>query len=135
MARRGESIELKGLPKQLRRQFRRAVFLDGAPSVSAWLSRMVRRTILEQEAKHGNLLNALTPDERDILKVIKAGANDPEYIASETMIPPSRLATMLADLVDRGVLETRRQGGKTEAARGARRPLYFITEKYQSKLD
>jgi DNA-binding MarR family transcriptional regulator len=135
MARRGESIELKGLPKQLRRQFRRAVFLDGAPSVSAWLSRMVRRTILEQEAKHGNLLNALTPDERDILKVIKAGANDPEYIASETMLAPSRLAPILADLVERGLVETRRQGGKTEQARGARRLLYFITEKYQSKLD
>jgi hypothetical protein len=78
-------------------------------------------------------MNALTPDERDILKVIKAGANDPEYIASETMFSPSRLAPILADLVDRGVLEIRRQGGKTEQSRGARRPLYFINEKYQSK--
>lgn len=80
-------------------------------------------------------MNALTPDERDILKVINAGANDPEYIASETMLAPSRLKPMLDDLVDRGVLEIRRQGGKTEAARGARRPLYFINEKYQSKLE
>ena len=96
---------------------------------------MVRRTIREQEAKYGDLLDALTPDERDVIEVIQSGANDPEYIASETMLAPSRLAPILDDLVSRGVLELRRQGGKTESARGARRPLYFVSEKYQSKSE
>src|SRR5262245_9171323 len=132
---RGSSVEIKGLSKSLYRLFKRATMLDGAPSTSAWLFRMVRRTILEQEAKHGDLLHALTPDERDILEVIKAGANDPEYIAAETMLPPSRVAPILEDLVERGIIEMRRQGGKTEQARGARRPLYFLSEKYQSRSE
>jgi hypothetical protein len=62
------------------------------------------RTILEQEAKHGDLLHALTPDERDIIEVIESGANDPEHMAAETMLTPSRLASILDDLVSRGVL-------------------------------
>jgi len=67
------------------------------------------------------------------MEVIEAGANDFEHIAAETMLPPARLNAILSDLLDRGFIETRRQGGKTEAARGARRPLYFLTAKYQSK--
>jgi hypothetical protein len=47
------------------------------------------------------------------------------------MLPAARVEAILADLVARGLLEIRKQGGKTEAARGARRNLYFVTEKYK----
>jgi len=52
------------------------------------------------------------------------------YHAAEDLKPDAA-----RDLVERGVLELRRQGGKTESARGARRPLYFITEKYQPRSE
>jgi len=105
--------------------------LDGAPSVSAWLSRAIRRVIREQESKHGDLMSALTQDEQDVIDVIELGAADPEHICAEVMLPSSRVESILADLVSRDLLEIRKQGGKTEAARGARRALYFLTEKYK----
>src|SRR5262245_50323941 len=129
---RGNALSIQGLSKSENLRFKRAAMLDGAPSISAWLSRAIRRVIRDQEAKHGDLLNALTQDERDILEVIESGANDPEHISAEVMISQKRLDPILADLLARGLIETRRQGGKTEAARGARRNLYFVTEKYQS---
>ena len=132
---RGTSVRIKGLPKTLNVKFRRAVMLDGGPSVSAWLFRMVRKTILAQEAKHGDLLHALTPDERDIFDVVRSGANDPEHIAKETMLSQARLASILEDLVARGILEIRKQGGKTEGARGTRRNLYFVDDKYHPPMD
>ena len=132
---RGNSIRLKGLPKSIQTKFRRAVALTGARSQSAWLSTMIRKLIREQEAKYGDLMAALTPDEVDIVEVVQNGANDPEHIAEETLLSAGRLDLMLFDLVERDILEVRRQGGKTEAARGARRPLYFVSEKYQSKTE
>src|SRR5262245_25483079 len=132
---RGRALSIKGLPKSVLIKFRRAVIFSGARSQSAWLSRMVRQLIREQESKYGDLLNALTPDETDIIEVVEDGANDPEHIAAEMMMPLSRLEPILADLVERDIFEIRRQGGKTNQARGARRPLYFVTEKYQSRSE
>src|SRR5262245_24789369 len=128
---RGTALSIQGLPKSVLLRFKRAAMLDGAPSVSAWLSRAIRRCIREQESKHGDLLSALTQDERDVIDVIELGAADPEHICAEVMLPPSRVEPILADLLNRGLIETRKQGGKTEAARGARRALYFVTEKYK----
>lgn len=130
---RGKALYVRGLPKSVQIKFRRAVVFSGARSQSAWLAAMIRRLIREQELKHGDLMIALTPDEADIVDVVQGGANDPEHISEETMLAPQRLDLILTDLVDRGVLEVRKQGGKTEAARGARRSLYFVTEKYQSQ--
>jgi DNA-binding MarR family transcriptional regulator len=132
---RGRAVSIKGLPKSIRAKFRRAVIFSGARSQSAWLARAIRRLIRQQEEKYGDLLTALTPDELDIIEAIQSGANDPEHIAEEMMMPPGKLDLMLDDLVERGALEVRRQGGKTDQARGARRPLYFVTEKYQSKTE
>src|SRR5262245_23286375 len=129
---RGTALSIKGLPKSVLIKFRRAVIFSGARSQSAWLARAVRRLIHEQENKHGDLLTAFTPDELDIIEAIQNGANDPEHIAEEMMMQARRLQFILDDLVSRDVLEIRRQGGKTDQARGARRPLYFVTEKYQS---
>jgi hypothetical protein len=80
---------------------------------------------------------AWRPDDRPdpYREVVEDGANDPEHIAGEMMMPFSRLDPILDDFVERGILEIRRQGGKTDHARGARRPLYFVSEKYQSKSE
>ena len=128
---RGTALSIQGLPKSVHLRFKRATMLDGAPSVSAWLSRAIRRVIREQESKHGDLMSALTQDEQDVIDVIELGAADPEHICAEVMLPSSRVESILADLVSRDLLEIRKQGGKTEAARGARRALYFLTEKYK----
>src|SRR5215475_9870481 len=122
---RGNALSIQGLTKSEKLRFKRAAILAGAPSISAWLSRSIARLIREMESKHGDILNALTPAEQDIMEAVESGAAEPEHIASEAMIPPSRLEIILADLVSRGLLEIRKQGGKTEGARGARRPLYF----------
>src|SRR5262245_54125635 len=98
---RGKAVSIKGLPKSVQTKFRRAVAFSGAPSVSCWLSNKIRRLIREQEQIHGDLMNALTPDEIDIVEVIQSGANDPEHIGAETMLAQGRLEFILSDLVDR----------------------------------
>ena len=132
---RGNSVRILGLPKRLKIKFRRAVILSGEQSQSKWLSNQIRRLIRQQEKVHGDLMNALTPTEIEITEAIEDGANDPEHIAAEMMMPLSRLDPILEDLVERGILEIRRQGGKTDQARGARCPLYFVNEKYQSRSE
>jgi predicted transcriptional regulator len=132
---RGSAVQIRGLSRLLYRELSRATQLAGFRSVSEWLFRQTRAFIAEQRRIHGDLMDALTPLEEDILRVVRDGANDPEHIAEETMISARKLGRLLADLVDRGVLEMRRQGGKTDQARGARRPLYFVTEKYQSRSE
>lgn len=131
--RRGNSVRILGLPKQLKLKFRRAVILAGEQSQSKWLAQQIRRLIRQQEKIHGDLLNALTLTEIEIIEIIQDGASDPEHMAKEMMMTQRQLAPILADLVNREILETRKQGGKTDAARGARRDLYFVTERYQSK--
>jgi hypothetical protein len=132
---RGNAIRMWGLSRALHRKLIRAIQLAGFRSLSEWLLRQTLHFISEQEQIHGNLLTALTPIEADVVRAIENGANDPEHIAQETMIAMKRLNRILADLVDRDILEIRRQGGKTDHARGARRPLYFVTEKYQSRSE
>jgi hypothetical protein len=130
---RGTAIKISGLSPNLHRRLIRAVQLAGFRSLSEWLFRQTQHFIAEQEGIYGDVLNVLIPLERDVVKVIRHGANDPEHIQEETRISKKKLSRILADLVSRDVLEIRRQGGKTDLARGARRPLYFVSEDYQSK--
>ncbi|MGH9766096.1 MAG: hypothetical protein ACREAB_01575 [Blastocatellia bacterium] len=130
---RGNAVQIKGLSPNLHRKLIRATQLAGFRSLSEWLFRQTQLFIVEQEGIYGDLSNVFTPLERDVIKAIRRGANDPDHIQEETRIPKKKLARMLADLVSRDELEIRRQGGKTDQARGARRPLYFVTEEYQSK--
>ena len=44
------------------------------------------------------------------------------------MLPERRVTAIVADLVDRGFVERRKKGGKTERARGAVIDLYFVAE-------
>ncbi len=128
----GMNLRLSGLPHRLRSKFDRALALSNAGSQSAWLLVQINRFIKQQEAKHGDLLFKLNAKEQWLVDVIALGAAEPQQIADETGFDPESVAALLDDLVERGVLEVRRQGGKTDAARGARRPLYFVSEKYQS---
>lgn len=123
-----KAVKILGLPKNIRLKFRRAIFFSGARSQSEWLQSKIRKLIREQEAIHGDLLNALTPEENEILDAIKDGAAEPEQIAEETLLSPAKVAALIESLLERGFIEARKQGGKTEQARGQRRTLYFAVE-------
>jgi len=129
------NLRLSGLSHRLRSKFARALALSNAGSQSAWLLTQINRFIKEQEAKPGDLLFALTAEEKWLVEVVSSGAAEPQQIAEETGFDAETLASLLEDLVERGVLEIRKQGGKTDQARGARRDLYFVSEKYQSKAE
>lgn len=129
------NLRILGLPHKLRTRFERARAVSNAGSQSSWLLIKILRFVREQEAKHGDLLLALSAEEEWVVEVVASGAAEPQHIAEETGFDAKTLAAILDDLVERGVLEIRAQGGKTERARGARRPLYFVSEKYQAKSD
>src|SRR5262245_28326528 len=128
-------LRIFGLSSQVRKKFARALRLSGAGSQSKWLQAQVLRFIRRQEEIHGDLLLALTADEQWLVEVIASGAAEPDHIAEETGYAKAAVERLLDDLVERGVLEARKQGGKTDSARGARRDLYFVSEKYQSKSE
>lgn len=127
MSKRGTSVRLLGVPRSLRIKFQRAVALSGAPSQSSFLSSMVRRTVLDAEQRHGDLLNVLTPEEADIVQVVTSGAAEIQQIIEETLLSAKKVEQLLDGLVERKVLEIRKKGGKTEGARGAVVKLYFVT--------
>lgn len=129
------SLKLRGLSSSTRKKFIRALRLANAGSQSKWLLVQINRFIRQQEEKHGDLMFALTADEEFIVEVVGSGAAEAEHIAEETGFSLGAVERLLAELVARGVLETRKQGGKTECARGARRDLYFVSEKYLSRSD
>jgi hypothetical protein len=129
------NLKVFGLPQSIRKKFGRALRLSGAGSQSKWLLVQINRFIRQQELKHGDLMLAFTADEQWLVEVVASGAAEPQHIAEESGFALVAVERLLADLVERGVIEIRRQGGKTDAARGARRPLYFLTEKYQSKAE
>lgn len=123
-------LKLFGLPQPVRKKFNRALAISGQGSQAKWLLTSINRFIRQSELKYGDLNYALTAEEEWIVEVVTSGAAEPDHISEETGFALAAVMRLLADLVDRGVLETRKQGGKTDQARGARRDLYFISEKY-----
>jgi len=128
-------VKIHGLSPKTRKKFNRALRLTNQGSQSRWLLTQINRFIRNQEMKFGDLLLALTADEEWIVEVVESGAAEPEQICEETGFALVAIERMLSDLVERDILEIRKQGGKTDQARGARRDLYFVTEKYQSKSE
>src|SRR5262245_36896354 len=126
-------VKIHGLSPKTRKKFNRALRLSGQGSQSRWILTQINRFIRKQEAKFGDLLLALTAEETWVVEVVESGAAESEQVSEETGFPLPAVERMLDDLAERGILEVRRQGGKTDQARGARRPLYFVSEKYQSK--
>jgi hypothetical protein len=131
---RGRSVQIRGLSRQLHNEFRRAVALEGS-SMSQWLAGRVRQFVRSQKQKHGDLFSVLTPEEQCIVETIEDGAAELDYIVAETMIHVRRVEVIIADLVERGILEPRQKGGKTDKARGAKITLYFVTEKYTQRSE
>lgn len=122
----GNCVKILGLPKSLHRSFRRALALSGAGSQSQWLHAQVRRLIREQQELHGdNLLRVLTSEESEIVSAIQSGAAEFPQIVEESMIAEHRVRAIIDDLVERGIVQERRKGGKTDGARGAAVKLYF----------
>lgn len=122
----GDAVRILGLPRRLHRLFRRSLQLSGAGSQSQWLSGQVRRLIREQQEIHGeDLLRVLTIEETEIIAVIRSGAAEFPQIVEESMLAESRVRAILDDLVDRGIVQERKKGGKTDGARGAAITLYF----------
>lgn len=123
------SVRILGLPKHLHRLFRRSLDLAGAGSQSQFLYSVVRRTIREQQEIHGeDLLRVLTAEEEDLLSVIRSGAAEFPQIVRESLMAERRVRELVNDLVERGIIEERKKGGKTEGARGAAITLYFVSE-------
>src|SRR5262245_36447882 len=120
------NIRILGLPQKLRSKFDRAIQLGNGGTKSSWMLVQILRYIRQQEVKHGDLLLALNAEEHWLVEVVADGAAEPQQIAQETGFDAGTVENLLAELVERGVLEIRPQGGKTEKARGARRPLYVL---------
>src|SRR5215813_11380100 len=100
-------LRLFGLNPKTRKKLKRALLLSGGGSQSRWLLTVVNRFIHQQEAKHGDLLLALTAEEQWIVEVIASGAAEPQQIAEETRFDAETVSRLLEDLVERGVLEIR----------------------------
>lgn len=130
---RGDSVRVLGLTPALQVKFRRAVQLTGRVSQSQFLSNAIRQLIREAEAAHGNLLTVLTPDEEEIVRVVRDGAAEFGQIVEETLIAAGKVEKLLTELIDRGILEARKKGGKTEGARGAVIKMYFLAPGYEYK--
>ncbi len=131
---RGRSVQIRGLSRQLHNEFRRAVALDGC-SMSQWLAGRVRQFVRSQKRKHGDLFSVLTPEEQDVVETIQDGCAEFDHIVDETLIPARRVECVLADLVQRGIVELREKGGKTDRARGAKITLYFVSAKYSERSE
>jgi hypothetical protein len=125
---RGNAVRILGLSKSQLAKFRRAVALSGARSQSAWLGAQVRRLIVEQEAKYGNLLAVLTPDEADVVTAVRSGCCRAQSVAEETHLSLKKAESILDELAGRGVLRKSRALKTTEQARGATVWEYFLAK-------
>jgi len=125
---RGRAVEIRGLSKSQHVKLRRAVALSGSRSISQWLSSQVRRLIVEQEARFGNLLAVLTPDEADVLGAVRAGCCRVLAVAEETHLSLKKAEVILDELAGRGVLRKSRALKTTEQARGATVWEYFLAK-------
>ena len=122
---------ISGLPKNLHKLFRRALQLSGSDSQSQWLLSKIRGLIRQQQDRFGDdLLKYLTDEEREILHAIDSGAAELQHIVEESLLTEKRAQQLICDLIDRGFVEERAKGGKTEQARGAKTKFYFVTKKY-----
>ena len=126
----GQAVRIFGVPKNTHKRFRRALALAGAGSQSKWLLTQIRRFIREQETRFGDdLFNVLTEEEKDILSIVGSGASELQHIAEESLLPEKQVLNLLSELIERGFIEERAKGGKTDQARGAKIKMYFVKEK------
>ena len=124
-----KSVKVLNLSKPLRRLWVRSLQLNGAESQAKWIESAVRRYVAETQEQFGiNLFTILTPEESEIVRVVRLGAAEIDQIAEESLIPLTRVKDLLQTLTERCVIESRRKGGKQDRTRGPAVTLYFVKE-------
>jgi hypothetical protein len=127
-------VRVNYLDKKLRRLWARSLQLTGAGSQAQWIQSQIRRFVVETQKQFGpDLLSALSPEEAEVVRVVRDGAAELQHICEETLIPEKKVRELLDGLIDRNLIEARRKGGKTEKARGAVVTLYFVRETQTEK--
>jgi predicted transcriptional regulator len=88
---------------------------------------MIARLIREAELRYNLPLSViLKPEEKLIADVIENGAFDIRDIIRESHLTKADVLRILHQMIEAGFIERRKQGGKTEQARGAVTYLYVI---------
>lgn len=87
-----KSVKVLNLPKPLRRLWVRSLELAGAGPQAKWIESQIRRYVVESQKQFGSdLFSVLSPEEAEIVRVIRDGAAEPQHIVEETLIPEERV--------------------------------------------
>jgi hypothetical protein len=123
-----KSIRIVNLPRDLDRKLKRALQVLGAGSRSQWLYVQVLRAIRDAEQQHELPINdILTDEERFIGELIFEGCYEIQDLITESHMTVDNVRRILQQMVNAELVEVRKQGGKTDQARGASKSLYVLT--------
>jgi hypothetical protein len=124
-----KSIRIVNLPRDLDRKLKRALQVLGAGSRSQWLYIQVLRAIRDAEQKHELPINQiLTDEERFLGELIFEGCYEIQDLITESHMKVENVRRILQQMVTADLVEVRKQGGKTDQARGASKSLYVLTQ-------
>ncbi len=123
-----KSIRIINLPRDLDRKLKRALQVLGAGSRSQWLYVQVLRAIRDAEQQHElPISEILTDEERFIGELIFEGCYEIQDLITESHMTVDNVRRILQQMVTADLVEVRKQGGKTDQARGASKSLYVLT--------
>jgi predicted transcriptional regulator len=123
-----KSIRIVNLPRDLDRKLKRALQVLGAGSRSQWLYVQVLRAIRDAEQQHElPISEILTDEERFIGELIFEGCYEIQDLITESHMTVDNVRRILQQMVTSELVEVRKQGGKTDQARGASKILYVLT--------
>lgn len=123
-----KSIRIVNLPRDLDRKLKRALQVLGAGSRSQWLYVQVLRAIRDAEQQHElPISEILTDEERFIGELIFEGCYEIQDLITESHMTVDNVRRILQQMVNAELIEVRKQGGKTDQARGASKSLYVLT--------
>jgi predicted transcriptional regulator len=123
-----KSIRIVNLPRDLDRKLKRALQVLGAGSRSQWLYVQVLRAIRDAEQQHElPISEILTDEERFIGELIFEGCYEIQDLITESHMTVDNVRRILQQMVTAELVEVRKQGGKTDQARGASKSLYVLT--------
>src|SRR5688572_68154 len=105
-----KSVRVINLSKPLRRLYVRSLSLNGAGSQAKWIESQIRRYVVETREKFGeDLFSVLTPEEEEIVRVMRLGAWTVSDIVRESMLSEKRVREILDDLIERKMVEARKK--------------------------
>jgi predicted transcriptional regulator len=123
-----KSIRIVNLPRDLDRKLKRALQVLGAGSRSQWLYVQVLRAIRDAEQQHElPISEILTDEERFIGELIFEGCYEIQDLITESHMTADNVRRILQQMVNAELVDVRKQGGKTDQARGASKSLYVLT--------